>query len=85
MSDTANNFLLVQSKDFNFGSGEENALLLDCGRKLYDVKLRYETYGTLSEKKDNAVLIHHALALFTHQALFGPAVEDDPKICVVER
>ena len=68
MSDTANNFLLVQSKDFNFGSGEENALLLDCGRKLYDVKLRYETYGTLSEKKDNAVLIHHALTGDAHVA-----------------
>ncbi|MBO5923288.1 MAG: homoserine O-acetyltransferase, partial [Lentisphaeria bacterium] len=68
MSNIADNCLLVQSKDFNFGSGEENALLLDCGRKLYDVNLRYETYGTLSEKKDNAVLIHHALTGDAHVA-----------------
>ena len=68
MSDTANELLLTQFRDFNFGSGEENALLLDCGRKLYDVNLRYETYGTLSEKKDNAVLIHHALTGDAHVA-----------------
>ena len=68
MSNIADNLLLVQSKDFSFGSGEENALLLDCGRKLYDVNLRYETYGTLSEKKDNAVLIHHALTGDAHVA-----------------
>ncbi|MBQ4336386.1 MAG: homoserine O-acetyltransferase [Lentisphaeria bacterium] len=68
MSDSAENFLQVQYRDFNFGSGEENALLLDCGRKLYDVNLRYETYGTLSEKLDNAVLIHHALTGDAHVA-----------------
>ena len=68
MSNIADNLLLVQSKDFSFGTGEENALLLDCGRKLYNVNLRYETYGTLSEKKDNAVLIHHALTGDAHVA-----------------
>ena len=60
--------LLVTPQDFNFGPGEENALLLDCGRKLYEVNLRYETYGTLSDKGDNAILILHALTGDAHVA-----------------
>ena len=77
MSVDSDNFLLVQAKDFNFGSGEENALVLDCGRKLYDVNLRYETYGTLSENQDNAVLIHHALTGDAHVA--GKYAPEDRK------
>ena len=60
--------LLVTPQNFNFGPGEENALLLDCGRKLYEVNLRYETYGTLSDKGDNAILILHALTGDAHVA-----------------
>jgi homoserine O-acetyltransferase len=56
----------VVPQDYNFGPGEENALELDCGRKLYDVNIRYETYGTLSEAKDNAILIAHALTGDAH-------------------
>ena len=58
--------ILVVPQDYNFGPGEENALELDCGRKLYDVNIRYETYGTLSEAKDNAILIAHALTGDAH-------------------
>lgn len=68
MSDSVNNQLLSTPQDFNFGPGEENALLLDCGRKLYEVNLRYEVYGELSTKKDNAILIHHALTGDAHVA-----------------
>ena len=68
MSDSVNNQLLSTPQDFNFGPGEENALLLDCGRKLYEVNLRYEVYGKLSAKKDNAILIHHALTGDAHVA-----------------
>ena len=60
--------LLVTPQDYNFGPGEDNALLLDCGRKLYEVTLRYETYGKLSAAKDNAVLILHALSGDAHVA-----------------
>jgi len=68
MNDAEKSYLLVTPQDYNFGSGEENALLLDCGRKLYEVNLRYETYGKLSEKGDNAVLIEHALTGDAHVA-----------------
>ncbi|MCW1401788.1 homoserine O-acetyltransferase [Novosphingobium sp. MW5] len=36
------------------------ALPLDCGLSLDGVRIAYETYGTLNEARDNAVLICHA-------------------------
>ena len=40
---------------------EDEPLLLDSGAELSPVDVAFETYGTLSENKDNAVLICHAL------------------------
>ena len=39
----------------------DKPLKLDCGQTINDFPLAYETYGTLNEKKDNAILIFHAL------------------------
>ena len=39
----------------------QKALKLDCGKEISNFPLAYETYGELNEKKDNAVLIFHAL------------------------
>ena len=36
-------------------------LTLDCGRVISDFPIAYETYGKLNERKDNAILIFHAL------------------------
>ena len=36
-------------------------LTLDCGKVISDFPIAYETYGKLNEKKDNAILIFHAL------------------------
>ena len=36
-------------------------LKLDCGKTISNFPLAYETYGKLNEKKDNAILIFHAL------------------------
>ena len=36
-------------------------LTLDCGKTINDYPVAYETYGTLNEKKDNAILAFHAL------------------------
>ena len=36
-------------------------LKLDCGQIIKDFPIAYETYGELNEKKDNAILIFHAL------------------------
>ena len=36
-------------------------LKLDCGKTINNFPIAYETYGTLNEKKDNAILVFHAL------------------------
>ena len=40
----------------------DKPLKLDCGQTISNFPLAYETYGTLNEKKDNAILIFHALS-----------------------
>ena len=47
---------------------EYGPLQLECGRALQDVVIEYETYGTLSPDKDNAILITHALSGDAHVA-----------------
>ena len=36
-------------------------LRLDCGQTIKDFPIAYETYGILNKKKDNAILVFHAL------------------------
>ena len=49
-------------------------LLLDSGRTLAPVTIAYETYGRLSERKDNVILVCHALSGDAHAAGWS----DDP-------
>jgi homoserine O-acetyltransferase len=49
------------------------ALTLDCGRTLDRVEIRYETWGTLSPERDNAVLVCHSLTKTGHAARHDPA------------
>jgi len=35
---------------------------LDCGKEISNFPLAYETYGKLNQKKDNAILVFHALS-----------------------
>jgi homoserine O-acetyltransferase len=44
---------------------------LDCGRKLHPVRVAYETYGTLSPRRDNVILVCHALSGDAHAAGFA--------------
>jgi homoserine O-acetyltransferase len=46
-------------------------LRLDCGSELHPVRIAYETYGTLSEARDNVVLVCHALSGDAHAAGFA--------------
>jgi homoserine O-acetyltransferase len=41
---------------------------LDCGRDLYPVRVAYETYGELSPRRDNVILVCHALSGDAHAA-----------------
>jgi len=39
----------------------DQSLELDCGQKIKDFPLAYETYGSLNKNKNNAILAFHAL------------------------
>ena len=41
---------------------------LDCGLGLHPIRVAYETYGTLSPKRDNVILVCHALSGDAHAA-----------------
>jgi homoserine O-acetyltransferase len=41
---------------------------LDCGRGLHPIRVAYETYGTLSPRRDNVILVCHALSGDAHAA-----------------
>jgi len=55
----------------------EEPLLLECGRELKGVCVAYETYGSLNEMRDNAILVIHALTGDAHIA--GYHSPDDRK------
>jgi homoserine O-acetyltransferase/O-succinyltransferase len=48
-----------------------SAVALDCGRELHPVRVAYETYGVLSPRRDNAILVCHALSGDAHAAGFS--------------
>lgn len=41
---------------------------LDCNRELTQIRIAYETYGTLSPERDNVILVCHALSGDAHAA-----------------
>ena len=49
---------------------------LDCGRELHPVRVAYETYGTLSPRRDNVILVCHALSGDAHAAGFAKTPPD---------
>ena len=48
-----------------------NPVALDCGRILHPVRVAYETYGALSPRRDNTILVCHALSGDAHAAGFS--------------
>src|SRR5262245_44880410 len=48
-----------------------NPVRLDCGQELHPVRVAYETYGALSPRRDNVILVCHALSGDAHAAGFS--------------
>ncbi|HSR83235.1 MAG TPA: homoserine O-acetyltransferase [Streptosporangiaceae bacterium] len=44
---------------------------LDSGRDLHPIRVAYETYGTMSPRRDNVILVCHALSGDAHAAGFA--------------
>ncbi len=59
--------LIVETKYWRFAEPPDK-LRLRCGESLGPIDVAYETYGELSESKDNAVLICHTLSGDAHVA-----------------
>ncbi len=53
-----------------------NPVRLDCGRDLHAVRIAYETYGVLSPRRDNAIMVCHALSGDAHAAGFSKGVAE---------
>jgi homoserine O-acetyltransferase len=67
---------LVEKKFFTFAA-PPHPLTVESGLAIGPVTLAYETYGRLSPRKDNAVLVLHALTGDSHAAGYYDA--SDPK------
>ena len=57
-------------------NNKESPFELKCDEHLSSFTLAYEVYGELSEKKDNAVLLFHALSASQHAAGINENVDD---------
>lgn len=69
----------VKSHFFSFGD-RKNPFVFQSGEKLDQVTVAYETYGTLSPKADNAILVFHALSGSQHAAGINHSVPEAGKL-----
>ena len=55
----------------------KDQLKLDCGQTISDFPIAYETYGKLNSKKDNAILVFHALTGDQFASDINPITQKD--------
>jgi homoserine O-acetyltransferase/O-succinyltransferase len=65
---TGNSVGMVEKRFFTFAGEQDRELVLECGKAAGPLTLAYETYGRLNERRDNAVLVLHALTGDSHAA-----------------
>jgi len=68
---------IVQTQYFTFAE-PPNLMPLECGRSFGPITVAYETYGQLSDARDNAILIVHALSGDAHAAGYNSPEEEKP-------
>ena len=64
----------VSTQFFTFAQAPEDRFELESGETFGPITLAYETYGQLSPRRDNAILIFHAMSGSQHAAGFNPSV-----------
>ena len=69
---------LVEKKYFTFAE-PPHEMILENGAKLGPVTTAYETWGELSEQRDNAVLVTHAFSGDSHAAGYYPGEPPEAK------
>jgi len=78
-SDLENGSAGVVTKQFFTFAEPPNKFTLESGASLSPVTLAYETWGQLSENRDNAILVAHAFSGDSHAAGFYPEEPADAK------
>jgi len=68
---------LIEKKSFTFAQ-PPGEIQLASGAALGPITIAYETYGQLNEKRDNAVLVLHALSGDAHAAGYHSASDQKP-------
>lgn len=76
-NEAKNTVLFVQTQKVRVVQANE-PMTLRCGKTLAPIDVAYETYGQLSEQKDNAVLICHALSGNAHVAGYNSPTDRKP-------
>ncbi len=76
MTDKTGSVGIVEPQSITFAEPPDK-MQLESGEMLGPITLAYETYGTLNDKRDNAILITHALSGDAHVA--GYHSEQDAK------
>ncbi len=69
----------VVEKQFLTYAEPPDEMILESGASLGPITIAYETWGKLSAKRDNAVLVAHAFSGDSHAAGFYPDEPDDAK------
>ena len=64
----------VSTQFYTYGEDADSRLILHDGRDFGPITLAYESFGTLNEAKNNAILVFHALSGSQHVAGFNPEV-----------
>lgn len=74
---------LVANTNFVELFSEKKPLKMECGKRLTSVRVAYQTFGKLNSRKDNVVMINHALTGNAHVA--GVITKDEIKQCINEK
>jgi homoserine O-acetyltransferase len=69
---------IVNTKYFNLCANGVDYIELDSGRKFGPIRVAYETYGQLNDKRSNAILVCHALSGDAHAAGYHKKYGNDP-------